>query len=187
MFTHFSYPDNNLSFVYANSPMLWLYARVEPEDYYRRLRRAAVASSSDSAVVPSSLGVAVNAASITNSGLAQASLTYSRKTNGGGGYLSEQSRYRSAGCSQRFRKEPDDRTRRIYMRTSGLANQGSDQRKVRGGAGYQAAEPVFHRIASYTATAQSTSSLFPGNTLSGLLQVVSFGIGYSPREKHLKQ
>jgi len=47
-------------------------------------------------------------------------------------------------------------------------------------------------FASYTAVAQSSSMQItvlnlPTNLLSGLYQVVGFGIGYSPQEMHLKK
>ena len=45
--------------------------------------------------------------------------------------------------------------------------------------------PHFSAFASYTATDQTTSASLPSNALSGLWQMVSFGIGYSPREKRV--
>ena len=74
------------------------------------------------------------------------------------------------------------------MRTSGLGNQGGVTNAKFGGA--QATRRLGRYLtafANYTATDQSTSSLLPANTLSGLQQVVGFGIGYSPRETRLKQ
>jgi hypothetical protein len=42
-------------------------------------------------------------------------------------------------------------------------------------------------FANYTATEQSSSSALPTNAISGLSQVIGFGIGYSPREMHLRK
>jgi hypothetical protein len=42
-------------------------------------------------------------------------------------------------------------------------------------------------FANYTATEQSSSSALPTNVISGLSQVIGFGIGYSPRPMHLRK
>jgi hypothetical protein len=44
--------------------------------------------------------------------------------------------------------------------------------------------PCLTAFANYTAMDQSTSYALPANALIRLQQVISFGIGYSPREKH---
>ena len=45
--------------------------------------------------------------------------------------------------------------------------------------------PTLTAFANYTAMDQSTSYALPANALTSLQQVISFGIGYSPREKRL--
>lgn len=187
MFSQFSYPDHNFSFV-SNSPMFGF-----TREWNRRITTDVSAgpqwtSSSDSATVPSSLGVAVNAAIDYQSRFTGASLTYNRETNGGGGYLfGSESDAAHVGCSRNFGKNLTIGLDGSYMRTSGLLNNGVTNAKYGGAQATRRLGRYLTVYANYTATAQSTSSLFPANTLSGLMQVVGFGIGYSSRETHLKQ
>ena len=98
----------------------------------------------------------------------------------------------SAGFSRDFTKDLTINLTGGYMRTSGLANPSSglaNQGEYDGKFGAAMAtlrlSRYFTAFASYTGTDQSTPSSYSSNALSGLWQVVSFGIGYSPREKRV--
>ena len=73
------------------------------------------------------------------------------------------------------------------MRTSGLINNGVNKLRVGGAQATRRLGRHFRAFANYTAIDQSSSSALPANTLSELVQVIGFGIGYSPRETHLRQ
>ncbi len=118
----------------------------------------------------------------------QVSLSYFRGTNGGGGYLfgSESDAVR-ANFSRDFGRTLTIGFDGSYMRTSGLLNNGVTIAKFGGAQATRRLGRYLTVFANYTATAQSSSSVLPANTLSGLMQVVAFGIGYSSRETHLRQ
>ena len=75
-----------------------------------------------------------------------------------------------------------------YMRTSSLFT-GHNQLTNAKFAGVQASRQLgryFSLFANYTAIDQSSSIQNSASILSGLYQVLGFGIGYSPREIHLR-
>jgi hypothetical protein len=74
-----------------------------------------------------------------------------------------------------------------YMRTAGLSNNGVTNSKFGEG---QFTQQIGRRLivfASYSGTDQTSTSNLPTNALGQLLQTVSFGVGYSPRETHIRQ
>jgi hypothetical protein len=70
------------------------------------------------------------------------------------------------------------------MRTEGLQQQqaGATNGEYGGVSATQRWGRYLVVSASYTAIQQSSSSILPSTAISGLSQVVSFGLGYSPRE-----
>ena len=151
-------------------------------------------ASSNSAIMPSSTSVAGNASANDQFRLGSASLNFSRQVGGGGGYLvGSETTTVSAGFAREFERKLSVNLTGGYTRTSGLANQSTsgiaNQGEYDGKFGAAMAtlrlSRYFTAFASYTGTDQSTPSSSSGNALSGLWQVVSFGIGYSPREKRV--
>jgi len=199
-FSDFTYPANNLGLPVSNfltNAVFFGYQR----QWNRSLNTSVSAgpewlSSSDSAVIPSSTSFAGNASAIDKFRFGSATLSYSRQISGGGGYLGgAEVDNISAGFAREFERKLDINLTGGYMRTSGLANQGTsgvaNQGEYDGKYGAAMAtlrlSRYFTAFASYTGTDQSTPSSSSGNALSGLWQVASFGIGYSPREKHVNK
>jgi hypothetical protein len=144
--------------------------------------------------MPSSTSVAGNASANDQFRVGSASLNFSRQVGGGGGYLvGSETTTVSAGFAREFERKLSVNLTGGYTRTSGLANQSTsgiaNQGEYDGKFGAAMAtlrlSRYFTAFASYTGTDQSTPSSYSSNALSGLWQVVSFGIGYSPREKRV--
>ena len=197
-FTYFSYPGNNLALPISSlvtSTALFGYQRVWNRQITTNVSVGPEwISSSNSAGVPSSTTVAGSASAIDQFRFGSASLNYSRATSGGGGYLvGAEVDNISAGFAREFERKLTVNLTGGYMRTSGLANQGesglANQGEYDGKFGAAMAtlrlSRYFTAFASYTATDQSSGYSLPSNALSGLWQVVSFGIGYSPREQRI--
>jgi hypothetical protein len=116
----------------------------------------------------------------------QAALTYSHGTNGGAGYLlgAEFDTVRLT-FSREFVRNLTIGFDGAYDRTSGLINNGVTNGKFGGAQLSWRAGRYLTAFASYTAIDQSTSSSLFSTAVSGLDQIVSFGIGYSPRGTRL--
>jgi len=199
-FTEFSYPGNNLAqpiSSFVTNAAFFGYQRVWNRSITTNVSAGPEwLASSNSAVVPSSTSVAGNASASDQFRFGSASLNFSRQVSGGGGYLvgGEVSTV-SAGFAREFERKLSVNLTGGYMRTSGLANQGTSGLANQGDydSKFGAAMATlrlsryFTAFASYTGTDQSTPSSSSGNALSGLWQVASFGIGYSPREKHVNK
>ena len=197
-FSYFSYPGNN-----PTQPISGLKTSTALVGFQREWNRRISTkvsvgpewtNSSNSAVVPSSTTVAASASAIDQFRFGSASLNYSRATGGGGGFLvGAEVDTVSAGFAREFVRKLSVNLTGGYTRTSGLANQGTsglaNQGEYDGKFGAAMTTLRLSRyltaFASYTGTDQSTPSSYSSNALSGLWQVVSFGIGYSPREKRV--
>jgi hypothetical protein len=157
-------------------------------------------SSSHSAAIPPSIGVAVDAAINYQFRSVSAGLNYNRGTNGGSGYqFGSESDTVTAHFSRRLGRDLNVGTEGGYTRTTGLRSN-EDINSEAGGArsnedinseygGVQASRRIGRFIsifANYTAMNQSPSSTLPASALQQLMHVVGFGIEYSPREIHLK-
>jgi hypothetical protein len=142
--------------------------------------------SSDSSVVPSSTRISANAGLNYLLRFGQAALTYSHGTNGGAGYLlgAEYDTVRLT-FSREFVRNLTIGFDGAYDRTSGLRNNGVTNGKFGGAQLSWRANRYLTAFASYTAFDQSTSSALFSTAVSGLDQVVSFGVGYSPRGTRL--
>jgi len=123
-------------------------------------------SSSNSAIVPSSTTVAGSAS------------------------FSDQFRFGSvnsvsAGFAREFERRLSVNLTGGYTRTSALDNGGDVGGKFGAALATLRLSRYLTAFASYTATDQSSDYSLPTNALTGLWQVASFGIGYSPREKRV--
>jgi hypothetical protein len=198
-FTDFSYPGNNsaqpvsgstatVSSLKANT-VLFGFQR----QWNRRINTSASIGpewigSPDSAVVPSSTRVSGNATVQDQLRFGSANLTYSHAASAGGGFLpGAEVDTISGGFGRTFEKKLTINLTGGYDRTSALGGlEGIDSSFGAGMATLQLSQH-FSAFANYTATNQSsTGSSLPANALSGLWQMVSFGIGYTPREKRIK-
>ncbi|HET9099926.1 MAG TPA: hypothetical protein VFN62_06010 [Acidobacteriaceae bacterium] len=193
MYSQFSYPQYNFSLT-TNSGTLG-FQRV----WNRKITTNISAgpqwlSSSDAATVPSSVGITANASINYQFQLNSASLVYSHGISGGGGYLvgAELDSVLFA-LSRQFGRKVTVGANAGYMRTASLGNvpifgaYGAIDAEF---AGVQATRQLgryFNMFANYTAITQSSGNSLPSNVLNQLMQTVSFGIGYSPRSKHLRQ
>ena len=185
VFSQFSYPDYNFTFT-TNS--------VSPgfEHVWSRAVTTNISagpqwtSSSSSATVPPSTGVTVNASVNYKVKLNSASLIYTRGVMGGAGYLiGGESDDLSATFSHVFDRNLTIGFDGSFMRLSGLQNNGVIYSKYGGIQATRRMGRHFSAFANYTAVVQSSSSALPANTLSQLMQIVGFGISYSPRKTSL--
>jgi hypothetical protein len=145
-------------------------------------------TSSTTTVVPSSTNVAANAAVSYRLRFASASVGYSRGANGGAGYLiGGQVDSLTGGLSRDFGTNFTLGLSGGFRRTAGLNNNGTTNGTFGG------AETTWHLgrsiivFANYTGENQTTTSPLPSSALNQLLQVIGFGVGYSPREPRGKQ
>jgi hypothetical protein len=178
-------------------------------------------SSSNSAIVPSSINFSANASAIYTFRAGTASLMYSHGTMGGSGYMlgvESDVAIATYGRSFSFGKNLTVGVTGSYMRTASLTAAEFElacsinnvtyiclvplNYKPVTNAGYGGVQATrklgryFNAFASYTAIDQSSNlQTSAPNTplnsnatiLNGLNQVISFGIGYSPREIHLRK
>jgi hypothetical protein len=192
-FSQFSYPDADFSF---HSDAV--------EFGFTRAWNAKISSSisagpewkgsSDSAVVPSSMTVAANADVIYQYRFVTASLTYARGASNGGGYLfGAETDTVSANYTQKFGRKLTIGLTGDFRRTAGLINDGETNSKYGAVQVTRSFGRHYSAFASYTAIDQSSSlNLSPGltlppqaNILTNLLQVVGFGVSYTPQRTHL--
>jgi hypothetical protein len=142
--------------------------------------------SSDSAVIPSSLGIFANASATYQFRFGRTGLTYSHGKSSGGGYLlGAEADFIQAHFSREFRRNLTVGVEGAYRRTVGLANTGIIDAKYGGAQTSMRLGRDFMVFANYTAIDQSSSVSLQTNVLNQLEQVVGFGIGYSPRRTHL--
>lgn len=141
-------------------------------------------SSSDATVVPSSRGFAVNAQANYHAGFNNFGASYARGINGGGGYLfGSQTDTANANYTRRFGQAGTLGFNASYMRTAGLLNNGTTSARYGGVQATRRLGPFLSLFANYSLISQSTSSALPGNTLGQTIQILGFGIAYSPRQK----
>lgn len=190
LFSEFSYPGSNLGL-----PTTSLMTNSALFGYERHWSRQITTNGAvgpewvvgaNSAVVPFSTRVSGNASFEDQFRFGSASLNYSHTTSGGSGFLvGGEIDSASAGFSKEFKKKLTTGFTGGYMRTTGLSTQGTIDGKFGAAMVTWRLSRYFTAFASYTADDQSSSSLLPSNALNQTLQVISFGIGYSSRERHL--
>jgi hypothetical protein len=91
----------------------------------------------------------------------------------------------SAGFAREFERRLSVNLTGGYTRTSALDNGGDVGGKFGAALATLRLSRYLTAFASFTATDQSSDYSLPTNALTGLWQVASFGIGYSPREKRV--
>jgi hypothetical protein len=151
----------------------------------------------------SSFGFFANATIAYTTRSAVTSLGYSHGVSGGGGYLYGSQGYNLAG-SYSWQFGHNVASQLIvevaggWRRTNALSSLASLSLPVGLGAQanydatYGSAQATrklgrnFSVYASYTGTEQSSSTQVSANVLSGLWQVIGFGIGYTPQPRHLR-
>ena len=116
-----------------------------------------------------------------------AGLSYNRGTTGGSGYLlgAETDAVR-ANLSKEFGRTLTVGFEGSYQRNGGLVKSGGIGSKYAGAQVTRLFGRHFTAFADYTIMLQSSSSSLPANVLKGRMQMINFGIGYSPREMHLR-
>jgi hypothetical protein len=186
-YSQFSYPDANLS-IQSDTGYFGF-----QRNWNRKLTTSVSlgpqwTTSSHSALVPSTLGVSVNATLTYQFTYSSAGVTYSRGVNNGAGYLiGGEVDTASANYSREFGKRVTLGFTASYMRTSGLLDNGITTAKYGGIEMTRRLGRYLVVFANYSATVQSSSSALPGNALGQLFQVAGFGFGYSPRgERHTR-
>jgi hypothetical protein len=189
-FTDFSYPGStstqSVSGLTANTVLIGF-----QRQWNRRINTSASVGpewvgSPNSALVPSSTRVSGNATLTDQLRFGSVNLNYSHAASAGGGFLpgAEVDTF-SGGFGKEFERKLTINLTGGYNRTSGLGTQGEIDSTFGAGMATMQLSRHFSAFANYTATDQSTSSALPSNALSGLWQMISFGIGYTPREKRI--
>lgn len=187
LYSNYSYPAYNFTFE-SNTGMLGYEHRWTRNLTTKLAAGSEWLSSSIGTVVPSSTGVAANASVTYALPNTSASAIYTRGTNGGGGYLlGAEVDTVAANFSRQFGLNLTIGLTGGYNRTAGLSNNGTTDATFGGAQGTWRIGQNFIVFANYTGTDQSSTSALPTNALSQLLQTVGFGIGYSPRLKHVRQ
>ncbi len=150
--------------------------------------------------VPGFIGYSVNASATDTSELGAASLTYSHGVNGGGGYLNGAevddimgsfSRHFGRQVRSQFTMTLSGGYRRTDalspLTSAGLGAQGDYDSKYGNAQATRSLGRLFSAYAGYTATSQSSTSPASNVPLNGLFQTISFGIGFTPPQIHLRQ
>lgn len=186
-FSQFSYPGYGLSFV-TNTGFLGFQRTWNKKVTSDLSAGPQWTSGSQGSGIPSSLGVAVNAAVDYQFRSVSAGLNYNRGTNGGSGYqFGSESDAVTANFSRHFGRDLNVGAAGGYRHTTGLQNNDTINSEY---GGVQASRRIGRFIsvfANYTAMNQSSSATLPAGALDQLMHVIGFGIEYSPRETHLKQ
>jgi hypothetical protein len=190
-----NYPGQSLSFV-TNSALV---------GYQREWTRNLITNialgpqfinSSITSLAPNSTNIAADASVDYKLRFATANLRYSRSVNGGAGYLvgGEYSSV-SGGLSKNFGMNFNLGMSGGWEQTSTLSTGGSNSGST--DATFGGVQATYHLgrnlifFGNYTGTNQTTSpslsSVLPSNVLNQVLQIVGFGVGFSPRETHRNQ
>jgi len=148
-------------------------------------------NTSDSALVPSSTRLSVSASANYQFRTSEAGMSYSRGTAGSTGVTpGGQTDSLSANYSyaRKIGRDVNLGLVSTYMHMT-TADQLIDLTTDSGTISAQATRRLgkyANIFASYSVMDQSSSSAIPTNALTQLNQTISFGIGYSPRETHLR-
>jgi hypothetical protein len=93
----------------------------------------------------------------------------------------------NAVLSRKFGRSLSLNATGAYMRTQGLQGSGVTNGKTGGVGATQQWGRYLSVSVNYSAIQQSSSAALSTNAISGLSQVIGFGIGFSPREMHFKR
>ncbi len=194
-FTRFTYPDYAISM--STHSMLFGFQR----KWNARLSTSVSAGpqwvqASASAGLPASTNLSMNASASYGIKHGSVSVNFNRSTIGGSGALTQYGATNSdlgASFSRQMGRNLSLSAMAMYMRTDGLQSASAVQL-----AGQINSEDFqvslsrklgryFNANANYSAINQSSSTSLPANAIAGLDQVISFGIGYSPRAIHFRK
>jgi hypothetical protein len=195
-FSHFTYPGYTITM--GTQSALLGFNRV----WNPRLTTSVSAGpewvrSSDSALIPSSLEPMVSAKASYHTRSTSLTLTYFQGEMGGTGISTEfGTSYKdlSATLARSFGRQWSLSATGSYIRTVGLQSAGVtngfngtiDAEEAEAAATRQLGRH-FSAFANYTAIRQSSSSALPSNAVSGLMQIIGFGIRYSSQGKRLEK
>jgi hypothetical protein len=195
-YSHMSFPGAGSNSSTSTEPVSFMQVNTAQLTYSHKWNRRLMGSvsagpewvsSANAAVIPSSTNVAATASISDSFRVGTASLTYNRGVQGGSGYLlGAETDVASANFSRKLGRKANVGATAAYMRTAGLNGNGVIDAKY---GGVQASRQLgrdFNVFASYTVMAQSSSSTLSTGAFIGVTNVISFGIGYSPRGIHLK-
>jgi hypothetical protein len=187
-FSQFGYPGS--SFTMTTQATTFGLSRV----WNRELKTTVSAGpewtgSSEAYVLPLTTGLRVSAQALYALRSTSANLTYTQSTTSGsiGTLLATHNNDASVGLTRNFGRNFNLGFTGSYMRTQQLLQPGVVNAQF---GGVTATERIGEYITisgSYTAIHQLSSLALPTNAISGLSQVFSFSVGYSPRERHLKK
>jgi hypothetical protein len=196
-FSHFSYPGYD--YTMETQSAMFAFTR----SWNRRLTTTASAGpqwimASASAGIPSSNDLSVSANGTYSARSTTARLSYTQGATGGAGVSAEvgaRNHDVSAGLAQQLGRNMSVNVTGAYMRTQGLQQVGAANGYYNGVTnsvygGVSATRQLgrdWNVFANYMATHQSSSAALPANVISGLSQVIGFGLSYSPRELHFRK
>jgi hypothetical protein len=138
----------------------------------------------------------VNATATYTTPSTSATLNYFRTAAGGSGVETQfgvETNNASASLSRKYGRNLDLSATVSYMRTGALQlgsvtqPTGVTNAKFGGVSATRRLGRYISVFANYTAIQQSSSSALPANAISGLSQVIGFGVSYSPREMHFRK
>jgi hypothetical protein len=188
-FSHFSYPDYTITMEIQSAQLGY------QRTWNRRLKTSVSAGPEwihgvNSLGIPSSMDLTVSAGATYDARFTSCTLSYFRAASGGAGVSTQIGVHYddvSAGLTRQLGRSLSVSATGSYIRTEGLQLPGVTNGKFGGVAATQRLSQSIIVYANYTAIQQSSSSALPTNAISGLSQVIGFGIGYSPREMHFKK
>ncbi len=141
--------------------------------------------STSNVIVPSELTAAASASASYQLRDSSMGVFYSRSTNGGGGYLfGGEVNSVTGSLSKTFHKTLDIGLSVGYMRTSELVSSAIIDATYGGAEATWRLGRFVDLFATYSALSQSSDTALPSNTINGVLQQVTFGVGYSPTRLH---
>jgi len=188
-YSRFSYPDYTV--VMESQSAIFGFTRA----WNRRLSTSVSAGpqwvkGSASSGIPSSTGTFVSADATYRNKSTSASVNYSQGAAGGGGAITQfgtRNHDVSAVFSRQLDRSMVISASGAYMRTEGLQQSDITNSEYGEVSATRRLGRYINVFANYTATRQLSSTALPANAISGLSQVIGFGIGYSPREIHLRK
>ena len=185
-FSQFSYPGYGLTFI-TNTGLFGFHRTWSKRVDSDLSAGPQWTSGSHGAAIPSSIGVAVDAAVNYQFRSVSAGLNYNRGTNGGSGYeFGSKSDTLTANFSRQFGRDLHFGAEGGYTHTTGLRNNEVINSEHGGAQASRRIGRFISVFANYTAMNQSSNSTLPSSVLHQLIHVVGFGIEYSPQERHLK-
>lgn len=141
--------------------------------------------STTNATAPASVTAAASASALYTLRDSSMSVFYSRSTNGGGGYLfGGEVDSVSGNYSKEYHKKLGVGMNVGYMRTSELVSSATINATFGGAEVTWSLGRFVDVFATYSALSQSSGQVLPSNLINGILQEVTFGIGYCPTRLH---